>query len=121
MPWFLVTGQECECGLSVRARGGALTCGGAVSELLQLHESGVGQIVQLEVIRRREERRHAVYRHLPGEGDRYPCCYTLTQKQVVQTFVLTCLIEPRNDRNTIMYTGHTHTKTHKQTHSQHHR
>lgn len=33
----------------------AHTCGGLVSEVLQLHEGGVGQFIQLQVFRRHEE------------------------------------------------------------------
>lgn len=43
-----------------------LTSGCAVPELLQLHQRGVGKLVQLQVIWRQEERRHAVHRYLHG-------------------------------------------------------
>lgn len=41
-----------------------LTGGCAVPELLQLHQCGVGELVQLQVVRWQEERSHAVHCYL---------------------------------------------------------
>lgn len=45
----------------------AHTCGGLVSELLQLHERGIGQFIQLQVFWRHEESWHTVHCHLQKE------------------------------------------------------
>lgn len=67
-----------------------LTGGCAISELLQFHEGRVGELIQLQVVRRHEERRHAVHRYLHrGTNKESIGCVTLPPSCLIYARTLT--------------------------------
>lgn len=64
-----------------------LTSGCAVSKLLQFHEGRVGELVQLQVIGRHEERWHAVHRYLHGQTNTKHASYDAS---IVSFILKTC-------------------------------